>query len=446
MRNRIAVLALCLLLNVTDGVAQTDSNKLGLTFKNIFGPNGLVVDSEAPLNPGDVGHFAHFNAAFQASFTPFNTALASQLTAVPLPSPASGFTYQYDAASGAFTRSTQSFGPILADRAETIGRRKFSFSFNYQRFTFNSIEGVKLDAVPAVFTHDDRQLGGGRLDVITTQNSIEATVGQFTAFFNYGATDRIDVSIAVPTIRTSLSLTSNATIQRLGTTDPAIHFYRDASGGRGNVRSYKKEGTATGIGDLIFRVKGTALRREKVALAAGTDFRAPTGDEENLLGSGAPGVKPFAVLSFSHKAIAPHINVGYQWNGDSILAGTGTKLKASLPDQFLYTVGIDVGATNRLTIAFDLLGQRAIHSPQLVTLDDSYSCGGGLACGTSTSPKTFPNIQFRQDQNLNVINGAVGFKVNPAPHLLVGVNVLFKMNESGLRDKATPLVGVEYSF
>jgi len=310
----VTVAVLCLLLNVRISSAQTNQNKLAFIFKNIYGPNGLLVDSEAVLAPGDAAHYPHFNSSFQASFTPFNSSLASLLTAVPLPSPASGFTYQFHAETGAFERSTQSFGPILADRAETLGRGKLSVSFNYQRFTFNSIEGVDLGNVPAVFTHDDRQLGGGRLDVVTTQNSIKTTVNQFTNFFNYGITDRIDVSLAVPVIKTSLSLTSNATIQRLGTTDPAIHFYRTPSGGFGNTKSYKLEGSASGIGDLIFRVKGTAWRKENVAFAVGTDVRAPTGDEKNLLGSGAPGVKPFVGASFSHNRITPHINLEYQWN------------------------------------------------------------------------------------------------------------------------------------
>jgi hypothetical protein len=448
MRNRVPALALlCLLLNVSIGVAQTNQDKLGLIFKNIYGPNGLLVESEAVLNPGDKEHFPHFNNAFQTSFSAFNTALASQLTAVPLPSPASGFTYQYDAASGAFTRSTQSFGPILADRAETLGRRKFSFSFNYQRFSFDSIEGVDLKSVPVVFTHDSPELGGGRLDLVATQNSITASVNQFTAFFNYGVTDRVDVSVAVPTVRTSLSLTSIATVQRLGTTDPAVHFYRDSSGARGIVKSFSKQGTKSGIGDLIFRVKGTAVRGEHAALALGTDFRAPTGDEENLLGSGAPGVKPFAALTFSHKSVAPHVNIGYQWNGNSVLAGdVATKTKADLPNQFLYTAGLDVGATKWLTVAFDVLGQRVIDSPRLFASNNSFPCGSGQACAGSTSPKVLPNIQFRQKQNFNVVNGAIGFKVNPAPHILVGFNLLFKMNDSGLRDKVTPLVGIEYSF
>jgi hypothetical protein len=441
MRIKVVMVAvLCLLLNVRISSAQTNQSKLAFIFKNIYGPNGLLVDSEAVLSPGDAAHYPHFNSSFQASFTPFNSALASLLTAVPLPSPASGFTYQFHAETGAFERSTQSFGPILADRAETLGRGKLSVSFNYQRFTFNSIEGVDLGNVPAVFTHDDRQLGGGRLDVVTTQNSIKTTVNQFTNFFNYGITDRIDVSLAVPVINTSLSLTSNATIQRLGTTDPAIHFYRTPSGGFGNFKSYKLEGSASGIGDLIFRVKGTAWRKENVAFAVGTDVRAPTGDEKNLLGSGAPGVKPFVVASFSHKRISPHVNLGYQWNGKSVLAGdiaTGTK--ASLPDQFFYTAGLDVGVSNRLTLAFDLLGQNVIHAERLVPTRDSFSTLTG-------SSVVFPNIQFRQNQNFNIVNGGAGLKFNPVPHLLIGVNVLFKMNDAGLRDTATPLVGFEYSF
>ena len=177
-----------------------------------------------------------------------------------------------------------------------------------------------------------------------------------------------------------------------------------------------------------------------MALAVGTDFRAPTGDEENLLGSGAPGVKPFASLTFVHKAVAPHVNVGYQWNGNSILAGNvAAKTKKDLPDQFLYTFGVDVGATKRLTLAFDVLGQRVINSPKLFASNDSFSTLSGSAV-------VFPNISFKPDQSFNVINGSAGFKVNPVRNLLVGVNVLFKMNDAGLRDKATPLIGFEYTF
>ena len=433
--------------------------KLGLIFSDIYGPEGILVNSEVPLVTGEP-HYPHFNSSFQKSFSAFNTALASRLTAVPLPSPASGFTYQFSPESGGFTRSTQSFGPILADRAETLGRKKVSASFNYQYFKFNSIEGVDLNSVPAVFTHDADETGqrtGGRLDVITTQNSIKVSVDQFTAFFNYGLADRIDVSVAVPIVRTSLSLVSNATIRRLGTTDPRVHFYfpnavtNGPAGSYGTTRRYpvpgtSAEGTASGIGDLIFRTKANVMRGEKTAVAVGMDFRAPTGDEQNLLGSGAPGVKPFAVLTFSHGRLAPHVNLGYQWNGKSVLAGSiATGTKKSLPGQFLYTAGFDFGATSRLTLAFDILGQTVHNAPRLVESNDSFACGGGLDCGSSNSPQIFPNISF-PNETYNVVNGAAGFKFSPAQHILIGVNALFKMNNSGLRSKVAPLVGLEYSF
>ena len=47
---------------------------------------------------------------------------------------------------------------------------------------------------------------------------------------------------------------------------------------------------------------------------------------------------------------------------------------------------------------------------------------------------------------LHALNGAVGMKVNAVSTLLVTFNVLFRVNEAGLRTKATPLVGMEYGF
>ena len=110
--------------------AQTPG-KLATLFEDVFGPTGLVVNSQAVL-PDGTTHSAHFNSAFQSNFTQFNVALVSQLTALPLPSPASGFTYAFDPGTGTFRRTTRSFGPILSDRAETIGRGRLSVGFNYQ--------------------------------------------------------------------------------------------------------------------------------------------------------------------------------------------------------------------------------------------------------------------------------------------------------------------------
>ena len=164
-----------------------------------------MLDSEATL-PGEQSHSAHFNSDFQSNFSQFGTALVSQLVSVPLPSPASGFTYQLDPSTGVFQRSTRSFGPILAERADTIGAGHTSVGFAFQRSTFDSIEDLDLDAVPAVFTHDNAALLGGRQDVVTTVNSISANVSQYTTFFTVGVTNRLDVSVALPIVDTDVTV------------------------------------------------------------------------------------------------------------------------------------------------------------------------------------------------------------------------------------------------
>jgi hypothetical protein len=430
-----------LLLSARPASAQTSTTAaLATLIQDIFGPNGLVVNSEARLPDGST-HSAHFNSAFQSNFRQFNIALASQLTSVPLPSPASGFTYRFDPATGTFVRSTQSYGPIFADRAETIGRGKVSFGYNYQYLSFDTIEGVDLRRIPALFTHDDFQLGGGRVDVVMTHNAIEASVGQFTGLLTYGLTDRIDIAVAVPVIRTHLMILSQAEIHRIGTTgSPTVHFFRDdvSPGGVGSEKQFLAEGAATGLGDLVVRVKGTAMREGHRGLAFGLDLRLPSGDEEDLLGSGAPGVRPFAVVSFTTGIVSPHVNLAYQWNGRSVLAGDiSAQQKGDLPDRFLYSIGGDVGVSERLSLALDLLGERVIDSPRLVRR--VFTARG------EAGSFTFDDIGFEQ-ASFSVATGSAGAKLKVAANLLVNFNLRFRIGRAGLSDRVTPLVGVEYVF
>jgi hypothetical protein len=418
--------------------ARAQSQKLAFIIPNLYGPKGLIVNSQALLPDGST-HSAHFNSAFQAEFTQFNISLASQLASVPLPSPASGFTYELDSALGVFKRSTQSFGPILTERAETIGKKKFSLGFNYQYYNFDSIEGVDLHAVPAVFTHDN-PAPGGRSDVVTTNNNIDLKVGQYIAYLSYGLADGFDISAAVPFVTVDLGAVSQATIQRIGTaSNPAVHFFSDSSapGGFGNTNTFSSSGSASGIGDVVGRLKARVVKSGSTGVALAVDVRFPTGDEENLLGSGAWGVQPFLVLSVSKKVFSPHLNVGYQWNGDSVLAGNViTGEKKSLPDQFTYAAGVDVGVTSKITLALDVLGRRVLNSPRLQP-ETFHALQGGA---------TFPSITFVQNADFNVTNASAGVKVNAGGRFLLDVNVLFKLDDGGLRDKVTPLVGFEYSF
>jgi hypothetical protein len=428
------------LFSAASTAAQDRPATLSTLFEDIFGARGLVLNSDDVQLDG-TNHAAHFNSAFQSEFRLMNVALTSQLATVPLPSPASGFTYQFDPATGTFVRTTRSFGPILADRGETIGKNKIAFGYTYQFFSFDHLDGLSLSNVPAVFTHDSPDLGGGRADIVATANTVEATVSQLSGAVTYGLSDRVDLSIAVPVVQTRLSLLANATIHRIGTgSNLGVHYFRDpdAIGGYGSTRQYFAEDSAAGVGDLVARVKTMLMREGTRAFAAGVDVRMPTGDENNLLGSGALGVRPFAAVSSSIGVFAPHANVAYQWNGESSLAGdVRTGDKADLPDQFTYIVGADVLMTERLSVIFDLFGQRVIDSPRLVPRTATRTGAAGSV--------TLNDILFTRESYWTS-SGGFGLKANLAPRLLVAFNLRFALTDGGLTDRLAPLIGMEWAF
>ena len=436
-----AGLLLCVIAVSSDVSAQEPYNltapvrNLATIFTDLYGPDGLILDSLATL-PGEQPHRAHFNSDFQFNFSQFSTAMVGQIVSLPLPSPASGFTYQFDASLGVFQRTTQSFGPILAERSDTIGARRVALGFAFQRFTFDTVEGINLQTIPAVFTHDNAVLRGGREDVVVTANAIDASVAQSTSFLTVGITDRFDMSLAVPMVSNHIKVVSDATIHRLGTTDPLTHFFRQSDGEVGVERLFTAQGNATGLGDLVVRLKHSVMKRASTGAAVGLDVRIPTGDEMNLLGSGTTGIQPFVIWSGTYQPVSPHVNLSYKWNGSSVLAGNpASGEKADFPDQVTYAAGAEVTVNPRVTVAFDLLGVYVINAERLRS--ETFHALDGVS--------TFPNIVFTRD-SMHGLSGSTGLKVSLFGRLLVDANVLFNIDENGLRDKVTPLIGFEYAF
>lgn len=416
-------------------VIYSPVKNLATLFTGIFGPQGLKVDSEATL-PGEQPHTAHFNADFESNFDKFTTAIVGQLVTVPPPSPSSGFTYEFDPATGVFRRTTESFGPILAQRAETVGAGRVSVGFAYQSYHFQTVEGLDLNKVPAVFTHDNAELLGGRQDVVTTTTSIDASVAQYTTYLTVGVTDRFDISAALKFVTNDLKVRSDASIQRIGTTNELTHFYRQADGSVGTTREFWSLGHASGLGDIAIRLKTTIDQEKSRGVAAGLDIRLPTGDQMNLLGTGTAGLEPFIVLSSTHERLSPHANASYQWNGSSILAGNpATGESADFPDQFSYAAGADLAVNTRVTLALDLLGRYVINAERLA--QEPFHALDGKS--------TFPNTVFSQ-QSFNALSGSVGVKANLHDRLLLTGNLLFALDDHGVRDRVVPMIAFEYGF
>jgi hypothetical protein len=433
---------------------------------NLFGPTGLTVFPN-PVVP----HYAHFIGAAQTTLNQtLSSAIATQLAILPIISPSSGFTYKYDSEAGAFVRSTTSFGPIYAERAETVGRGKVSFGVSYQRFRFSSIDGINLHKVPAVFSHiPDTGPGNSPVayeaDVIQTSNNINLNIDSTMMYGTIGLTDRVDFSVAIPLVSVRMGVDSDATIVRVSGptfsipgvgTFPNPHQF--TSDWNNLTHSYASNGNSSGIGDVSFRVKGSVWRGPRVGVSLGLDVRTPTGDARELLGSGALGIKPFVVVSAVRKHFAPHINLGYQWNGRSILGGdlsgatvsedsggiavihNGPVIKQGLPSQLSYTVGADFGATKGLTLAFDYVGQTLVNAPRVFR--DTYPTDdipGG------TGALRIPTVSGGKDVAV-LSSAATGFKYNLYGNVLLTGNILFRLDNKGLRQDVMPVVGLSYAF
>jgi hypothetical protein len=192
-------------------------------------------------------------------------------------------------------------------------------------------------------------------------------------------------------------------------------------------------GEASGIGDIVFRAKYLIWKGERIRLSLGADFRTPTGDELDFLGTGTAGVKPFVAVSWRGR-IAPHANLGYQWNGDSSIAGNTVGVKDKLPDNFFYDFGVDLRAVKKLTIAADFLGERVFDAQRVLQVAVPVQ-GGATANSFAVVPGSF-----------NTAKGALGVKINPIGNLLVSANVLLRFDHNGLRNRPVPLVGISYTF
>jgi hypothetical protein len=375
-----------------------------------------------------------------------------QLSQVPLASPVSGFIF----ANGVMQEAT-SFGPVLADRAETLGRRRIFVGASYEYFDFDKADGVNLKSFGAVFNHEQEPticatipstpcLGGEPIytrDIIATQNRIDVKVHQVTLVGTYGLSDRLDVSVAVPIVDVRVAMSSNATIFNFEP-PPVNHTFAPITD---NPREtyispfnaiLTNSGSTLGIGDLRLRGKYVAWRdaKEKSAVAVGLDLRLPTGDAYNFLGSGTWGIRPFVIYSYSAR-VSPHASAGFEGNGNSILAGDVTTqpvTKAKLPDVFTYSVGADASPVRWLGLSADYIGTSLLNASRIET-------------------STYTDFVGNNHENVNTFvstvnqsNISAGAKIRPMARLLITGNVLFRLNDAGLHFKPSPLIGVSYTF
>jgi hypothetical protein len=366
----------------------------------------------------------------------FNSAFATQLSQLPLLSSGSGVAVTLDKSLGLYVVS-ENLGPILTDRAQTIGKHKLMLAFAYQRFRFNSIDGTNLSSVPFVFTSSSSGAGGPTQFTVETEH-VDFKLDQYVGVATYGLTDRIDVSVIIPFDRVSIGADSMVTLYQVGADNSQ----------QGMVPTFSTPhvpGSASGIGDMLVNLKRLFWSGEKTNFTGGLLMRFPTGDALNYLGSGAYGFNPYAILSYQAR-LSPHARIGYQFNTATVLipnaSGTGS---STLPGGLQYNVGADYVLFKKVptTLAGDFLGNYIVNSPVLVP-------GTTIIAAPGYDKSPYPIGPQRTLNPATTSYGSnqlsIGLKVKPVGNLILYGNVLIQLNNVGLRSNPAPMVGISYTF
>jgi hypothetical protein len=382
------------------------------TIKNLYGGDGILL---APPPPGGFNHAPHFQAASLQGLDSLSGSLSSGLGVLALSSSVTGFTF--DIERGVPVRTTESLGPLLAERAPTLGARKLNLAFSYTRIDYRRFEGKRLNDLSLTLGHDDSDLNGVlgpppsfldfELDQIRVDLDLKIKQDVFAFFGTYGLTRSWDVGLVVPLVRNRLRAVANATIiDNSPTTD--VHFF-DTAPGSDQPRS-SGGGTKTGIGDVIVRSKYNFLRnyQDWPDLAVLGQIKLPTGDQDNLLGTGETSFLALLIASRSFgpasetRWLTPHLNLGFEWSTRAV------------ESNLHYTVGFDARVLPELSLASDLLGY---WRPQ----------GNGIGD--------------------HIVDFALGVKWNPFGTFLLNTGVQLPVNRNeGLRANIIWGVGLEYTF
>ena len=428
-----------------------------------------------PTTPG-LSHSAHFSPFAVAELEnpavaivdSFNKLMAVQISTFPMGSSSGGFSYAFDPALGTLRRSSSSFGPLFAERAATLGKGRMSAGFNYQHASYDKFEGSNLDdgsikfylrhqeccstgagpAVPPFFGVDEHP--NGTLlnpffegDVIEAALSLSVSTDVVSVFGNYGLTDRWDVGVAVPFVHVNMDASVRGTIQRLATgANSLIHTF--VAGQDVPQQTFESSGSATGIGDIEIRTKYRMLDFRAGGLAAAADFRMPTGDENDLLG-GSTQFKLLLIESAGNDRVTQHVNLGYTFSSSGDVAVTGIDVTPSFPDEFNYAAGVELVVEPRVTVIADLVGRNLRNAGRLDLVSKTFQFQPA-----GNPPPPIGSMQFDEFEprsgSLNLLYGTAGVKFSPKGNFLISASVLFPLTDSGLKNRLTTIVGMDYAF
>jgi len=444
---------------------------------------GGRVDSTAAVELGD------FLLPLQLGAVPsrFNQSLGLQLATTP-------FDVGLETSKPGFEAvpAHYGFGPSFTMHAGAIGRGKTSVSFNYQNVSQGSIDGIGLDSFKLGFVLTPPPSLRAQYGREAVQESLALRLQQDVASFGlvYGVTDRLDVGVGVPIVHVEME--GQVRSQVFGPTytltprppniPPDAHFFdvypatpAPAAGcstseiditGVNHApdqvalfdmvelasRVITRKCKASGLGDVVGHVRYRVTSSATNAIAVGVDARLPTGDADQLLGTGGTRATASVVWTGRSGRFLPHASAGYTYaigNGSSqfnqvtscvasspsapstrattcSVIASPTPLDLKLPSEINLAGGTDMVFYRRLTIAGDLFARLARN---LTTFTVNDSTASALLPGDPTVPGT---LLQTKGTNATLLVGVAAAQVALTDRTVLKANLMFPVGGDGL--------------
>jgi hypothetical protein len=340
----------------------------------------------------------------------------------PVASASASVIYVYNPQVDAMERRTRVAGPIIGERAETIGQGEFDLALSYSYVDLATIDGDDLGALV------NRPTVGGRSVVFPVPDGVQLANGRFTNFLpvrvvadldvrahiaaaslTYGITPDLDVNLWLPLVRTSLDVSTDAVAP-----DPRLPQFALADPRQGIRRDLAVSDSAFGVGDVLLRAKYVFHRGWPFDAAAGLGLSLPSGDQDDFHGTGTTRVQPGLILS------------RVLWDRVEPLLNLGADLVADDVDRSVlrWAVGATAHVAGPLTGALVFLGRHELAAPA----------------------EKIRVPFFFQIERSDMYDASLGFRYQFAESGYIAANAIVALNEQGLRAAVIPTFEVEYAF
>src|SRR5262249_18147866 len=223
----------------------------------------------------------------------------------PVASASAGVVYTYNPELETLERHPGVLGPILGERAETLGPGRVALQLSYSFVHLSTINGEPFDHLVnrkfvkgqfLFFPNGGVTLKDGRFVTLLPVHvalDIDVDANLIAPSVTYGVTRDLDVNITLPIVQTSLDVRAKTQVP-----DPRFPQFMLAPGDpNAETGVLEASDSSAGIGDLLLRAKYALWRGAPVDVAVGLGLSLPTGRADDFQGSGTTRVQPALIAS-----------------------------------------------------------------------------------------------------------------------------------------------------